>query len=655
MFSAKTIPAMRLSKNSLTFATRLLLLANLLAFSLAAGADTALSLQAMRTTFLQAEQYIKQDRDNDYFALADTLKAYPLLPYLQYQWLLKHLDDEKSVQAFLLENANSRYASLLHRKWMAHLGRQQQWRTFINFYTNSNDTELQCYFAQAEYVMGEQHAALESAKQFWLSGKILPAACDALFDKLKLSSLFSADLVWQRFQAALKLNNAALAKQLLPLLDPNERILAEQWLTLHNQPQQATQAAAWRDRYPRQAGLLFAHTVTRWLETDPPAALAAWDIQKHRFNIPPDVVTDTEKRLGMALAFRRDKRAYAKLAEFAGNDTAAQEWRVRAALNLQQWPEVLSAIAALSEAARQEDKWQYWQARALAATGRQQQAKTVFQAIAAHRSYYAFLAADYLQQAIQLNHQPVAVTDQEIEALSKTAEFQVIEELLAIDRKPEAARQWWHAIADLDNHRTQVAAKLAQAWQWPSMSIFTLAKAQQWDDMALRFPLWFSNQIQSNANQNSLDPALVFALIRQESAFDEYAGSPAGAIGLMQVMPKTAKQIAGELQQTWHNDFNLTDPDINIRYGSYYFKNVLNQYNGNFVLAAAAYNAGPNRIAQWLPKNQSLPADIWIETIPYKETRGYVSSVLMYALIYQERLNRNSLKTADLLREIYPG
>ncbi|MBS4051110.1 MAG: transglycosylase SLT domain-containing protein, partial [Methylomonas sp.] len=311
--------------------------------------------------------------------------------------------------------------------------------------------------------------------------------------------------------------------------------------------------------------------------------------------------------------------------------------------------------AALSEAARQEDKWQYWQARALTETGQPQQAAAIFQAIAAHRGFYAFLAADYLRQDIQLNHRPVTATEREVGALEKSSAFQVIDELLAIDRKSEAVGQWRHAIADLDNRQLQVAAKLAQDRQWPSMAIFTLAKAQHWDDMELRFPLWFNNQIQSNAGRNQLDPALVFALIRQESAFDEFAGSPAGAIGLMQVMPKTARQIAGELRQDWNNDFNLLNPDINIRYGSYYFKKVLDQFGGHFVLAAAAYNAGANRIKQWLPKDQDLPADIWIETIPYKETRGYVSSVLMYALIYQQRLNRHSLKTGDLLRAINPG
>ena len=636
------------------FGIKLLLLASLLAFGLTDAIASKRSLHTMRKTFLQAEQYIKQDRETDFYALADTLKNYPLYPYLQYQWLVHHLDDAKSIQEFFHEFANSRYASLLHRKWMAHLGQQQQWPTFVNNYKNSNDTELQCYFAQAQYQSGQQQAALESAKQFWLSGNTQPASCDVLFERLQASPQFTPALVWQRFQAAIEQNNAGLAKQILPLLAKSDQAIADTWLKLHDQPQQVKQAASWKRSYPK-AGLLFAHAIRRWLESDPQAALSVWDAQKQRFKIPQQVLADTEKRLGMALAFRHDKAAFARLSPFAGNDVSAQEWLIRAALSQQQWPKVLTAIAALDDVQKNSDKWQYWQAKALAATGQQQQAEDVFRNIANHRSYYAFLAADHLQQAIQLGNNPVAVSSQEIKALQHSNEFKVVNELLAIDRRPEAIRQWWHAIDGFDEHQLAVAAKLAQQWQWPSIAIFTIAKANHWDDIELRFPLQYNSQIQSDANRHDLDPAMVFALIRQESGFDEFAGSSAGAIGLMQVMPKTAKQIAGELNQNWSNDYNLLLPDVNIRYGSYYFKKMLDQFNGHFALATAAYNAGAYRIKQWLPKNQALPADIWIETIPYKETRGYVSSVVMYALIYQQLLNRNSLKVAELLQKVQPN
>lgn len=634
-------------------AVRLFLLFNLLTITASLAISSDSSLHAMRRTFLQAEQYLKQDRESDYFALADSLKDYPLYPYLQYQWLSKHLDDTDAIQGFLHDYTNSRYAPLLLTKWLTHLGQTQQWPTFIQYYKKNNSTELECYFAQAQYQNQQQAAAMQTAQQFWLSGKSIPAACDSLFEAFKTSASFNSDWVWQRFQAALNQNNSPLATQLLPLFSASDRKMADIWLKLHNKPQLVTKAAAWKQNYP-EAGKLFAHAIARWLEDDPLAALQVWDTRKKTFKIPEDIRADTEKRLGLALAFRHDSRAYPRLSQYAGDDESAKEWRIRAALIQQNWQNVLTAIDALNESQKSEDKWQYWQAKALAASGQQQQANIIFQTIAKHRSFYAFLAAEHLTQDIVLNHQPVFASDKEINQLQNNSEFQAVSEWLAIDRRPEATRQWWHAIAELDTHQLTVAAKLAQQWQWPSLAIFTIAKANLWDDMSLRFPLRYSELIRTNAAMHQLDPAIVFALIRQESAFDEFAGSSAGAMGLMQLMPKTAKQIAGELNETWNNNYNLVLPDINIRYGSFYFKKVLNQLNDHFVLAIAAYNAGPYRVKQWLPTSKPEPADIWIETIPYKETRNYITSVLMYAMIYQQQLHRNNLKISALLPAIKP-
>lgn len=632
---------------------RLLLLMHLLTAVASPAAASERSLSAMRQTFLQAEQYIKQNRDNDYFALSDTLRDYPLYPYLHYQWLTKHLDEDTAIQTFLHDYPATRYATALHSRWLGYLGKKQQWLSLIRQYKNTNDTELQCYYAQAQYRIGEQRPALEKAMQLWLDGKSHPVACHPLFEWLQNSPGFSTDLIWQRFQAALQRSDGQLAKQLLPLFPAADRKMADLWLTLHNQPEKVKDKAAWKRNYAK-AGLLFSHAIRRWSDNNPQAALSVWNAEKKHFHIPADRIADTEKRLGMELAFIRDKRAYSLLSQQAGNDPSAQEWRVRAALSQQNWKHVLSALDALDDTLKQQDKWQYWRAKALEANRQTQQAQTILTALAKQRSFYGFMAAAQLQWPIALNRHPLAVSKQELKDLQNDSAFQVVRELLAIERRTEATRQWWHAIADLDNHRLQVAAKLAEEWQWPSMAIFTISKAKHWDDTDMRFPLVFTGLIQEQASQQQLDPALIFGLIRQESAFDEFAGSGAGAMGLMQLMPKTAKRIAGELNDRWRNDFNLLIPAINIKYGSTYFKKMLAQYDGHYALAIAAYNAGPNRVKHWLPKNQSLPADIWIETIPYKETRGYVSAVIAYAMIYQERLSRNSLKLTELLADIRP-
>jgi len=613
-----------------------------------------ISLAAQRQQFLRAEQALDQNRDAEYFALASGLKGYPLYPYLQYQWLKNHLDADTDIKQFLNDHAASRYAAGLRQKWLLALGKKQQWLVLLNYYQGSDDPELQCYAGLAQFQTGQTLEAFNQARALWLSGKTQPDNCDALFDVYKTSPYFNNELINQRFHAALKRDNQSLASSLTRFFSGAELNLANTWLKLHRQPESVASETGWRE-YPEHAGELFAHAIDRWLETNVEAAMTAWDSLKSQISFAPATAAFIEKRIAIALALKHDSRAYDRLSRLENSDESAREWRVRAALNAQNWPDVATAIAGLNDEERSREKWQYWQARGLAETGQSAAANTLFQQLAKNRSFYGFLAAGKLRQAIELVDRPLAVSIENLETLQNRLDFQVFSELLAIDRKPEAKRQWWYAIAKLDSSQLPVAAKLAQQANCPALAIATIAKANHWDDVNLRFPLAYIQAIQSNAASQQLDPGLILGLIRQESAFDELADSPAGAKGLMQVMPNTGRQIAADLRDSWDSDYSLFKPELNVKYGAFYFKKLLRQFNGHVALATAAYNAGANKVKRWLPENRKLPADIWIETIPYKETRGYVASVLMYSLIYQQRLQRDSLKLDDLLREVTPG
>ena len=633
----------------MTFRVRLVLLILIPAAGISHADELALAKK--RQDFLQAEQYLNQGRDDAYFTLAGALQDYPLYPYLQYEWLKLHLNDDKSVSAFLQAYPQSRYAQLLRQKWLLELGKNQQWPSFIENYHHTDDQEVNCLYLQARYQTGEQAIALESARQLWLSGKNQPATCEALFTLLLHAPSFNPAWLWERFQAALALDNGRLAQQVAALLPKDRQAEATLWLQLHKQPETVALDADWKHSYP-QAGLLFVHAITQWLETEPVSAMHAWDSEKANYAIPATIAADTEKRLALALAFKHDPLAFERLAQLADKDDASREWAVRAALNQQNWLQAGLALDALTEEQKQQDKWQYWQARVLAVSGQTTQAADIFQHIAKNRSFYGFLAADRLQQSISLADRPLDITAQEIQQLQTTEAFQMVAEFLALHKNLEAKRQWRHATASLDQHQLTVAAKLAQQWQLPALAIATVAKANAWDDIALRFPLHYTAQIENLAANQQLDPAIIFGLIRQESAFDEFAESSAGAKGLLQVLPSTAQQIAQELHEGWQGENSLFNPDLNLKYGSYYYKKLLRQFHGAHLLAAAAYNAGAAKIKRWLPDKQALPGDIWIESIPYKETRNYVSTVFMNALIYQQRLHRNALKTGDLLPEV---
>ncbi|MDT8282211.1 MAG: transglycosylase SLT domain-containing protein, partial [Gammaproteobacteria bacterium] len=377
-----------------------------------------------------------------------------------------------------------------------------------------------------------------------------------------------------------------------------------------------------------------------------------------------EAIQKLERRLALKLVFEDESDAYERLGQLDKKNNSSRTWRVRIALAEQNWPNVLTAIQDLSNTEKADERWQYWLARAYTETGKVEMAQPLLTELSGKRSFYGFLAADKVNSIYQLAENPIKVTAEEITALKNQREFRVAFELMVLDRKNDAKLQWWHATRQLNKKEIIIAAKLAQQWQWHEIAIFTIAKAKHWDDIELRFPLSYADKILENSIQQKLNPAILFGLVRRESAFNEKAYSPVGARGLMQIMPSTGRSIARNLNERWHGSDSLYNPVTNLKYGAFYYQKLLNQFDGNYAIALAAYNAGPQRVKKWLPETLAMPADIWIETIPYKETREYVTNVLAYVLIYQQRAQldgstedsvaENSLSMNDLTRDVLP-
>ena len=602
-----------------------------------------------RQAFLQAESYIRQGRTDDFFAIAEALKGYVLYPYLQYQWLSEHPEDQKAVQQFLADYADSRYASLLHEKWMLFLGKSDQWQTLLNNYRGSDDKALQCYVATAQYLSGQGEAARFAARALWLEGKALPDNCEQLFGEKLLNFYSDHELVWQRFQRALSRDQVDLALALQGKLPQAE---AELWLKLHRQPNLVAEFQILGNASVHSPAL-FAHAIRRWIDKEPQAAARVWDVERSNPTLPAELKADIDKQLAIALALKHDASAYERLAALPNNDHTSLEWRVRAAIYEQNWLRVTAAIADLPEELRNSDKWRYWAGRALAELGQKVKSMTHYEKASQERSLYGFLAAERLNKAVELRHEPVPVNESDIQALQQSGAFLAVAELLALGRKTEAKRQWRFAVNRLkDKDQLVAAAKLAQRWNCPALAIMTIARTGFWGDLDLRYPL---NYVDSVARHAGVDPAVVLGVIRQESAFDEVAESSAGAKGLMQLMPATAKEVAVEAKVPWDGNSALFDPQRNILLGSHYFQKLLQRFGGRYLPAAAAYNAGPKRVGQWLPEHGSMAGDVWLETIPYKETRSYVTAVIGNSIIYHQRLNRQGIKALDLVGEISPG
>ena len=609
-------------------------------------------LASLRQLFIQAEKALKNGKDTSYFSLAGQLQEYPLYPYLQYQWLRKNLGSERQVKEFLEQHETSRYAKPLKRKWLYQLAKKGQWQTFLQYYSETSDKSLNCYYHRAQFKTGDKQAALEGAKKLWAVGYSQPKVCDPLFTQLKKSSVFNQELFWQRFDAALQNNKTSLAKYVKTLMTAGDQKTADLWLNLHRNPERYIADLLNRPE-TAQAGSMFAHAINRLARKDIYQAIDFWDNNKQRFDISQQQTDKLERRLALKLAYKNDSDAYERLAQLNESDHNSTASRIRIALYEQNWPRVITAIEDLNSENQKLEKWQYWLARAYQETGKPVQAHELLSELSTKRDFYGYLAADRLNREYQLSDNPIEVTAEEVAEIKNHKEFRVAYEFMMLDREKDAKLQWWHALQQLDKNDYPVAAKLAQQWQWDEIAIFTVAKVKYWDDVELRFPLSYSDKIHENAVQQDLNPVLLYGLIRRESAFNKDAHSPAGARGLMQIMPQTGKQIAKDLNERWSGKNSLYDPVKNLKYGSYYYQKLLNQFNGHYALALAAYNAGPHRVKKWLP-DEAIPADIWIETIPFRETREYVTTVLVYAMIYQQRIQSDELTMADLTREVRP-
>jgi len=321
------------------------------------------------------------------------------------------------------------------------------------------------------------------------------------------------------------------------------------------------------------------------------------------------------------------------------------QWQLTHLLRKHDWAGLVDAIKALPEPYATEEGSLYWLARAQDELKQTQAAQLLYQDLAKKRSYYGYMAAARIGAEPSLAHKAVPVSETDYLAFKSSGPVRRIKEWQALDRPNAAKRE----LTSLQRYGSDLqrfsAAKYASELGWHDNAITALAQAGYYDDVELRFPTLYKKEIQAQAKKVNVDPAWAMAIARRESTFIPTAKSAVGALGLMQIMPNTARHITGKRV----TEQQLYNPVTNINYGTYYLNYLLKKH-GNVVFATAAYNAGPSRVNAWVPKDGQVPLDIWIETIPFKETRDYVKNVLMYYQVYSLKLQTNQQVFAPLAR-----
>jgi soluble lytic murein transglycosylase len=608
-----------------------------------------------RAQFLAAEAALKGGQLSTFREIKQSLEGYPLLPYLEYEELRSRLPrtSNAQIEAFLTRYPASPLAHRLRNRWLDRLAEAKRWQDYLDFYQPTQDTPRQCLHLYALIETGRPQEAFAEVPELWLYGKSRPKECDPVFAAWRDAGKLTPGLVWQRIALAMQARETRLARYLERFLPGSERPWVSLWLDLDRDPSLALRDQRLAEAQPRRNEMLL-HAVKRQAATDPQAAEHLWRQldRRYRFNAEETALANRVLALAMVRRDQPDALKWLDAANPGEQDLGLHETRILAALRASDWKRVLRWIDALPQQEGKSERWSYWRSRALGELGRPDEAHTILQEVAKERSYYGFLAADRVGAHYNLQHVSLPVGAQEKDQINSMPGFQRAYELYRLGRYPQARVEWNYATRPLDQRQLQVAAKLAEGWGWHDRAIFTLARTGYWDDLELRFPLEHRAPIERQARAEQLDSAWVFAIVRQESAFMPDARSRAGALGLMQLMPATAKEQVRRTQPgTGFKTNLLLDPEANIRIGAGYLGRVYQQLYQHPVLATAAYNAGPHRVRQWLPDDE-LPADLWIETIPFSETRTYVRRVLAYTVIYQQRLNGEVDRISERLRPI---
>lgn len=586
------------------------------------------------------------------------LKAYPIYDYLVAARLRRDLtftpneDLDTVIDAFVRAHEGQPVARPLRRQWLASLAERRRWDWFLPRSADLTDPALICDRLQGRLATGDTDKLGADALARWNLVQRPAAECATVFAWLHAQGLVTPALQEARASAALAADNPALAREFVAEVPAERSAPLRQWLQLLDSPRATLSALAETPAAAVEPEALLAG-FTRLSNTDSASASALLPALLLRPDMTPALRDKLWRSYALGAAYARQPGAVAafdRLPAYA-TDPQVAEWRLRAAIWAGNYTKALDWLSGMPESLATQPRWRYWRARATAAVKGADSGAPLFAEIAGMRDYYGYLAADRLHQSYNLNVHP-SLDDAHVQA-ALAAEPALIRAhaLFDCDMADEAGVEWGSVLASAAKPIKVQAAHLASRWGWYAETITMLAQADDWDDVALRYPRPYAS-IVADASKLTMVPAdWILAIIRQESLFRKDAISRADARGLMQMQPATAVAVA----KRWHlaapSRDALFDPVIAVPLGAAYLRELLDRYGNQLDLSLAAYNAGPVSVARWLPA-QPVDADVWIENIPYTETRGYVQHIFEHIVAFASVRNAEPPRLSSLMAPV---
>ncbi len=603
-------------------------------------------------------------------ALLPQVRGHALEPWGVYWEVKARLQEANGaeVQTAMQSMAGTYQEDRLRNDWLLLLGQRRDWGNFSSEYAKfrmNDDREVRCYAVHIDRLRGaiSGEAAAQEVLRNWYGMRDADDGCTLAAASLLEAKQISALDVWKEARLSIEGNRARAAANAVTIVSPESASAIGE---INANPARYLSARATAAGSVRKE--LIALALIKMASNDADAAAGALDT-KWSVHLTPEERSWVWAVIG--------KQANLKLLSVAGDYYAKSRndhlnddllgWKVRTALRAtsaaQGWPVVLAVVNAMSEEGKKESTWVYWKARALRemAKGKPelvnstpqsitptmvlrpelQEAQNLFESIASVRGFYEILATEELGKKAALSGMSTALSATEKEASRMNSGLNRALYAIAIGLRSDGVREWnyttnLHTRGGMSERELLAAADFACTREIWDRCINTSERTKEAFHADQRFPMPFRDAVVKRSREINLDPAYVYGLIRQESRFIMDARSVVGASGLMQVMPATARWTANKIGLNGFTIDQLNNRDTNIAIGTAYLKLVLDDFQGSSPLAAAAYNAGPNRPRAWRGSagSPTMEGAAWAENIPFAETRDYVKKVAANATVY---------------------
>ncbi|MYM40602.1 lytic transglycosylase domain-containing protein [Duganella qianjiadongensis] len=643
----------------MSYALKWIASAALLALTLTAHAeDIGDDGRRADDAFLLLRDAVRQDDAAKADFYANRLASYSIPSYVDYYRLKPRLKDASSaeIRDFMKRYEGQAIVDRLRNDWLLELGRKRDWASFdeqLPLFVLNDDVQVKCYALQSRALKG--HKVASDAREVLTAPNGYGEPCAGLIATLYAAGQFNIDDLYAQLRLSGEYNATGQARRIVALLNGNEK-RAVQAVDL---PAIALTKGVGSGRTEHE---IFIVALGRMAKTSVKLATLALQRAASKLSAQEQQEAWAAIALQSSYTLAPETGDYWHKSQGAALSIDQLQWKTRIALRKGDWKTVRQTIRAMPASLRGEAAWVYWLARAqMAESGSTQpngEAAQLLRSIADQPNFYGQLAGEELGKLVTIPLPGQPISQAEVAPFAGNPNFQRALKFFSMRLRFEGTREWNWGLRGLSEREHLAAAEFARQNNILDRMVNTSDRTRLQVDYTQRFPAPHNDIMHPTTQTLGLDKAWVYGLIRQESRFIMDAQSHVGASGLMQVMPSTGRWVAKKIGLTDFAQEMLSDVRTNILLGANYMNMVLGNMDGSQVLATAAYNAGPGRLRSWRSTlDKPMEGAVFIESIPFFETRVYVKNVMSntayYAALFEGRPQSLKLRLGNVAPKGY--